>query len=403
MRSGLVVAEVSLAVILLVGAGLTVRTFWNLIGTSPGLDPQGVLTVEIVLPDGQDSKYKPTKTEDGYDLSKLTGFYSGLLEEVRATPGVETAATSWMLSFAGRGWQPFYHVEGSPAEEPGQAPMAEGTAVSPDYFRTMGIPLLAGRDFTFHDDADAPLVVIVDEKIAAHHWPGEDPLGKRLKLGDHASDRPWLEVIGVVGHVKFRGVHKEARWQLYLPVPQNDFGLFRYSVVAKTAGEPTALVEPIRRAVTALDPELPVSFRTMEELVGATTDQGRLVAGLLGLFAVTALLLAGVGLYSVMSGVATERTREIAVRMAIGARGGQVVRMILRQAMTSVVIGAALGLMLSMMLSRLAESLLFGITPLDPATYVGAFLFLVAVAMLASALPALRATAVDPMSELRSE
>jgi predicted lysophospholipase L1 biosynthesis ABC-type transport system permease subunit len=228
-------------------------------------------------------------------------------------------------------------------------------------------------------------------------------LGKRLKLGGHASDLPWLEVVGVVGHVKFEGVHKEARWQLYLPKAQG-FCNFRYFVVAKTTGDPMALVEPIRQSVLALDSELPLwSFRTMEEYVGSTTQQGRLLAGLLGLFAATALILAGVGLYGVMSGVAAERTREIAMRMAIGARGGQVVGMILRQAMTSVVIGAALGLTLSRILSRLAKSLLFGVTHLDPATYFGAFIFLFVVAMLASALPAFRATTVDPMSELRTE
>jgi putative ABC transport system permease protein len=404
MRSGLVIVEVSVTLVLLVGAGLTIRTFWNLIGTSPGLDPRGVLAVEIALPDSQDSKYFPTKTPDGYDPSVLLGFYNGLLEQVRAMAGVESAATIWMLPFAGRGWQPYFHVEGWPAEEPGQAAVAEGTTVSPGYFRTMGIPLIAGRDFSVHDNTDTPLVAIIDERIAARYWPGEDPLGKRLKLGDHASDRPWLEVIGVVGHVKFRGVHEEARWQVYIPEMQHYNGLFRYSIVARTTGEPTALMEPIRRAVMALDPELPVSsFRTMEEYVGSTTQQGRLVAGLLGLFATTALILAGVGLYGVMSGVTAERTHEIAVRMAIGARGGQVVRMILRQAMTSVVIGAALGLTLSTILSQLAKSLLFGITHLDPATYIGAFMFLTVVAMLASALPAFRATTVDPMRELRTE
>jgi putative ABC transport system permease protein len=404
MRSGLVIVEVGLALALLVGAGLTIRTFWNLIHTSPGLDPRGVLATEIALPDSLDSKYFPPKTEDGYDLTFLLGFYNGLLDEVRAMPGVESAATVWMLPFARGGWQPYFHVEGWPEEEPGQAAVAEGTTVSPGYFRTMGIPLIEGRDFNVHDTTDTPFVAIVDEKIAARYWPGESPLGKRLKLGDHASDRPWLEVIGVVGHVKFRGVQEEVRSQIYIPEMQHYNGLFRYNIVARTTGEPTALMEPIRRAVMAMDPELPISsFRTMEDYVGATTQQGRLVAGLLGLFAATALILAGVGLYGVMSGVTAERTHEIAVRMAIGARGGQVVRMILRQAMTSVAVGTAFGLTLSMILSRLAESQLFGITHLDPATYVGAFLFLTVVAILASAVPAFRATTVDPMSELRTE
>jgi hypothetical protein len=252
------------------------------------------LATEIALPDSQDSKYFPPKTEDGYDMSFLLGFYNGLLEQVRAMTGGDSAATIWMLPFTGRGWQPYFHVEGWPEEEPGEAAVAEGNSISPGYFRTMGIPLIAGRDFSVHDTADTPLVAIVDERIAARYWPGEYPLGKRLKLGDHASDRPWLEVIGVVGHVKFKGVQKEARSQIYIPEMQHYNGLFRYSIVARTTGEPTALMEPIRRMVMALDPDLPVSsFRTMEDYVGSTTQQGRLVAGLLGIFAATALILAG--------------------------------------------------------------------------------------------------------------
>jgi putative ABC transport system permease protein len=246
-------------------------------------------------------------------------------------------------------------------------------------------------------------VVIVDEKIADRYWPDGNPVGKRLKLGDHASENPWIEVIGVVGHVKFRGVHNEARWQLYLPQTQG-FCTFRYQVVVKTTGDPMALAGPIRQAVTALDPELPVaSFQTMEEYVGSTTEQSRLLAGLLGLFATTALLMAGVGLYGVMSSVTAERKREIAIRMAIGARGRQVVGMVLRQGLTSVFAGATLGLAASTILSRLAESLLFKITHLDLVTYFGAVLFLFVVALVACILPARRATSVDPTAELRSE
>ncbi len=413
MRRGLIFIEVGLAVILLVGSGLTIRTFWNMIGENPGLDPQGILVARINLPDGRDSKY--FELEEGAPMRQwaygsspscprpIERFHNGLLEQVQAISGVETAATPWFLPFAPGGWQPTFHVEGWPEEEPGQAAVAESNSVPPGYFRTMGIPLLAGRDFGARDNADAPLVVIVDEKIADRYWPDESPMGKRLKLGDHASENPWLEVIGVVGHVRFRGVHQEARWQLYLPHTQG-FCTFRFHVVAKTTGDPTALAGSIRQVVTALDPELPVaSFRTMEEYVGSTTEQSRLLAGLLGLFAITALLLAGIGLYGVMSGVTAERRREIAIRMAVGARGRQVVGMVFRQGMASVLAGAALGLAASTILSRLAESLLFKVTHLDPVTYFGAFLFLFVVAIAACTLPALRATSVDPTTELRSE
>jgi putative ABC transport system permease protein len=274
--------------------------------------------------------------------------------------------------------------------------------VSTDYFKTMGIPLLRGRDFDEHDGPGAPGVVIVDERIAARFWPGRSALGRRLKLGSHASEAPWLEVVGVVGHVKFEGVQHDARWQLYLPEAAHPS--LRYTLVAKAAGDPMALAEPIRRAVLGLDPEQPLaSVRTMEDYVGTTTRQGRLLAGLLSLFAAAALLLAGLGLYGVISGMVTERTREIAVRLALGARGAQVVRMLVRRGLGLVVVGTAVGLAASAIVARLAGSLLYGVSPADPATHAAVIAFLLAVAMVAHILPAVRVTRVDPVQSLRAE
>ncbi len=388
LRSALVVVEVGLAVALLIAAGLTVRSFVKMMKASPGFDPENVLSVEINLPT---ARYP--------EVIQRTAFYHELLDRVRAIPGVRSAATSYVLPMAPGGWQNSFHVEGEPPEQSGVYTIAEVSSVSTDYFQTMGIPLLRGREFTRADGQDAPLVVIVDATLAERYWPNDDPIGKRLKTGDYSSDSPWREVVGVVGHVKLNGVVREALPQWYMPHWQDNDDA--YFLTVKTAGDPTRLIEPIRQAVLAIDPAQPIAeVNTMTAYVGASTADGRFMAILLGSFAAAALLLAAVGIYGVMAQATAERGHEIGVRIALGATGGEVLGMVVRQGMARVILGVILGLALAVAIGRLMAGSLFGVSALDPATFVAAPLFLSAVALAASLVPARRAMRLDPVRAL---
>ncbi|MFC1661879.1 ABC transporter permease [Gemmatimonadota bacterium] len=390
-RTGLVISEVSLAVLLLVGSGLTLRSFSMVLNTSTGLDPANVLTVELNLPEG--------RYPDG---EERTAFYFQLLERVRGLPGVRSAATTYVVPMASGGWQGSYHAEGQPPEEGAQYAFAEISAVSRDYFLTMGIPLLRGQDFTEARGSDEPPVVIVDQGMAESYWPDEDPIGKRLKFGDFSSENEWMEVVGVVGHVEVNGVMREALPQFYLPQWQdNDSG---YWLVVRSQGDPYALVEPIRRAVLSLDPSQPVgTVRTMEAFVRQTTQGTEMLATLLTIFAAAALLLSGVGIYGVMSQITAERSHEMGIRVALGAQGREVLRMVFREGMVRAGLGLALGLALSVALGRIMASALFGISPLDLPTFLVAPLFVLGVAALANLLPARRAMVVDPVRAIQGE
>lgn len=360
-------------------------------GESPGIDPRDVLSVEINLPS---ARYP--------DGDQRIAFYQELLDRVRALPGVQTAATSYVLPMAPGGWQTAFHVEGEPPEQGAVYTFAEVSSVSADYFRAMGIPMLQGREFTRSDGPQAPQVVVVDELLAQRHWPNEDPVGKRLKFGTFDSGNPWMEVVGVVGHVKVNGVVQDALPQFYIPHWQDDER--GYYLVVKADGDPTQLVEPIRQTVLAIDPAQPTaSVNTMTEYVRASTTDGKFMALLLGIFAVAALLLAAVGIYGVMAQATAERRHEIGVRMAIGATGGEVVRMVLRQGMARVAAGIVLGLVVAAALGQVMASSLFGVSPWDPATFLLAPLFLGGVALAASLLPARRAMSVDPVRALHVE
>jgi putative ABC transport system permease protein len=267
----------------------------------------------------------------------------------------------------------------------------------------MGIPLIQGRDFTRQDDADSPLVAVVDRTFAEQFWPDGDVLGKRLKFGSEPdSENPWMEVVGVVGHVKLNGVREDALRQIYLPFPQNS-SRDSYLVV-RTAGDPFTFVDPIRQLVNTRDPDLPLSdIQTMRGYLDENTRGDRLMTVLMSVFAATALLLAATGIYGVMSYTTIERLHEIGIRMALGAHAGQVVGMVVRQGLIRVAIGVIAGLVCAVGVGQLMESTLFGVTPLDLPTFVAAPVFLVLVAALASLIPAMRATAVDPVNTLRQE
>ncbi len=390
IRMALVVAEVALAVALLVGAGLTVRSFHRMTCGEVGLDTENVLTLQVDL---AEARYR--------EPERRQAFFDGLLARVRAIPGVVSAATCYVVPLGPDNWQNGYHVEGEPPEEGNVLAYAETNAVSPDYFRTLEIPLVRGRDFTDRDGrAGTPPVVIVDEQLAQRYWPDEDPIGKRLKFGDFSSTNPWMEVVGVARHVALYGVLESSDWQLYLPHPQdNDYGYF---LTVKTQGEPERYTESVRAAVLDLDGDQPIHrVRTMTDYLRASTERSGLLARLLALFAVAGLLLASAGLYGVMSYVTLERSHEIGIRIALGARRGQVLGMILRQGLGQVGVGVGVGLVLAAVFARILESGLYGIAPLDPVTFLLAPGFLVLVAGLAILVPAHRATRIDPVRVLQ--
>jgi putative ABC transport system permease protein len=390
-RSGLVVAEVSLAMALLVGAGLTLRSFSRVANTSPGLDPENVLAVEVNLPE---ARY-PGEVE-------RAAFFSQLLDRTRTMPGVIVAATSYNVPLGPGGWQNAFHVEGEPPEQGGRSPFAEVNAVSTGYFQAMGIPLLRGRAFTRRDNEDAPAVVIVGQSLVERYWPAEDPVGKRLKWGDHSTPSEWMEVVGVAGDVWVNGVTGGLRPQIYIPHWQdNDNG---YYLIVKTRGEPLNMAEPVRRLVLELDPMQPLaSVGTMESYLRDTTRSEELLALLMGIFSLAAVLLAGVGIYGVMAQITAERRHEIGVRVALGAQSDQVLGLVFRQGLTTVGLGVILGLGLAVVVGRLVSTQLYEVSALDPTTFMVTPFLVVGVAMTANVLPARRATKVDPVRALQAE
>jgi putative ABC transport system permease protein len=300
------------------------------------------------------------------------------------------------------GWQSSFSVEGTPEPPPGQRPSADITRVSPDYFQAMGVRLVEGRAFEERDRKDAPRVCIVDETFARTHWPGDRAVGRRLKFGGHTSDNPWMEVVGVVGHVKNYGVDEKSRVELYLPWAQSPVGAF--TLIARTDGDPASLSSALRAGVRAADPELPLySISTMNELVAERTAQRRLAVLLISVFAALALTLSAVGIYGVMSYTVTQRTQEIGVRMALGAAHTDILRMVFRSGTALALLGIAIGLLVAFGLARLMTALLFETSAADPPTFSVVPVLLMAVALLACYLPARRATRVDPLSALRYE
>ncbi|HEX9761412.1 MAG TPA: ABC transporter permease [Candidatus Acidoferrales bacterium] len=388
VRSTLAVVEISLALVLLVGAGLMLKSFFKLMDADAGFDRQGTLTLFVSLPQVK------------YDQPpKVRQFIEQALERVYAVPGVRYASSATPLL---GGWQTSFYVEGTPQPEPGQQPSTDWTRVSPDYFKAMGVRLIKGREFTAADHADSLPVCIVDETMVRTWWPNEEPIGKKLKLGGFNSTNPYLEVVGVVAHVKNYGVDQASRVETYLPYTQNASGFF--SLIVRTDVAPGSLTTGIRQAVLAVDPDVPVyNIRTLEDIVDASVASRRLSMWLLGVFAALALVLSAVGIYGVMSYSVAQRTHEIGVRMALGAQPGDVMRLVIGQAVRLTVIGLVLGLGAAYGLSRWMASLLFEMSATDPLTYAVIPFILAVVAVLATYIPARRAMRVDPVIALRYE
>jgi putative ABC transport system permease protein len=395
MRNALVVAELALALVLLAGAGLLVKSFWRLQLVDPGFDPHNVLTLRLSL---NGFKYR-TPPEWGE-------WFRRLQERLQTIPGVRSASAVMPVPLHGlKVFDEFilpFELEGRPLPE-SERPRINGYTVQSDYFRTLGIPLLAGREFTERDDAKAPLAVIVSQEFVRRYLPDTNPLGKRFRMIYPWNAQPrWREIIGVAADVKGSGLQASPKPEIYNAFAQEPFN--EMYVALKTDVPPQAVVGAVRAAVQSLDKHQAFyDVRTLEERLSASVAQQRFQTLLLTLFAGLALTLTAVGLYGVMAYSVTQRTQEIGIRLALGAQTRDVLKLVVKQGMTLTLIGVALGLGGALLLTRLMSNLLFGVSPTDPLTFVVIALLLIGVALLACWIPARRATQVDPLAALHCE
>ena len=391
LRNALVITEVALAVVLVTASGLMLRSFVRLQGTSSGLNPHNLITLELELPD---VRYHAAQQQ--------TLFQQQLLQRVGSLPGVQNAATVDNLPFSGNAFNTSFTIEGRPTGPTTETPRAYYRVISPDYFPAIGIELHKGNQFTDRDTAEQPGVAIVNETAAQRYWPGVDPLGKRIKRGRPESKNPWLTVIGIVSGSRQLSLKEGSQPEIYVPYLQNP-GL-TFTLVARTASDPRSLTGALRKEVLSADREIPaVNIKLMEELISNSVAKERFYVLLLGVFAALALILAAVGVYGVMSYSVTLRTRDIGIRMALGARPVDIFKHIVGQALLLGLIGLGVGIVLAIASTRVMSSLLYGINATDPLTLAITSLVLLAVALLASYLPARRATRVDPLVTLRYE
>jgi putative ABC transport system permease protein len=387
LRSSLVVLEVALAMVLLIGAGLLIRSVTQLYAVDPGFNPQRVLTMNVWLPSAKYPK--------GPDY---VAFYDRALERIRALPDVEAAAMTSVLPVSENFDQRTIEAEGQPRRA-GEYPDVDNYFVTADYLRVMSIALLRGRTLNEQDTADVPFAALVSESTARQLWPGEDPIGKRIRYHNPEEVRPWRTVVGVVADVKQYGLDAAPKPAIYVSVAQ--WPTSAMTLVVKTRTAPESLVVPIRREIRIVDPDQAVfSIRTMEQLLAESISLRRFSMILLGVFAALALLLAALGIYGVIAQSVAQRTREIGIRMALGAQSGDVLCTVVRQGMTLTLLGVGAGLIAAYALTKLIAKLLFGVAPNDPVTFGAIALLLLSVSLLACYLPARRAAKLDPMIAL---
>jgi putative ABC transport system permease protein len=391
-RAILVVLEIVLALLLLATAGLLAESFVRLQKVRPGFDPTNIMTARVALPAA--SYPKP---------EQAANFYKTLLQRVTELPGVRSASAIWWLPLSGSEVTLNFDIEERPIPKATQ-PLTQTNAVGLDFFRTTGIPLVRGRDFTSRDDINAPPVVIISEEFARQFFPGEDPIGKRIKPAGTISggEPPVREIVGVVGDVRLISLSAAPKPQIYVPHPQ--FAVPGVSLVVRSTVRPEALTETLRKTVAELDKDVPLFRpRTLSEYASQSVSQPRFNAMLVGLFALIALLLAAAGIFGLTSYTVTQRTQEIGIRMALGAQRVDVLRMIVGQGLKLLGIGVVCGLIGVFGLGHLLQSLLFGIGANDMSTMATVTVVLSFVALLACWIPAMRAAKVDPVIALRSE
>jgi predicted permease len=397
-RSVLVVAEMALAVVLLVGAGLLIRSFANLLAVDPGFKAERVITFNVSAPD---TKYE--------NYAKRRALVADLVERMKSVPGARGAAVATTLPLSNRMFRTFAHIVGTPQETPAERKVTELAMVTPGYFATMGIPMLAGRDFSAQDRSGAPLVAIVNQEFARRYFPNENPLGKHIELGwsqDTAATGGEVtlggEIVGVIGNVKRTGLADEVTPETYVAYMQPTFGEF--AVVVRSTADPSTVMSSVRTQMRALDADLPVNgLRQLSELISESVARPRFYTLLLGAFAAIALILASVGIFGVISYAVSLRTRELGIRIALGASARHVSRLVLRQGVALALAGVVIGAAGAFWLTRLLSSLLFGVKASDPLTFAVVAAALTAVAALASYVPARRAARVDPLLAMRSE
>ncbi|HEX8719946.1 MAG TPA: ABC transporter permease [Pyrinomonadaceae bacterium] len=398
MRGLLVVTEVALSVVLLIGAGLMIKSFLRLQQVDPGFDPENVLSLDIGLPR---SKYPQEQ--------QVASFYERLLEKVEALPGVKSVGAVTALPLSNNDELTDFYVEGKPAPQSGQKPLLHHRKVSPNYFRTLNVGVRKGREFTARDRQGAPPVVVINEAMARKYWPDEDPVGRRLALSTEAYqggkfdlNGAWREVVGVVADVRHAGLGEQPEPEAYVPYlqsPNRDMTL-----VLRTASDPTQLAGAISRETYNIDKDQPVSnVRTMSQLLSTSLARPRFNFLLLTIFAGVALVLAAVGVYGVISYSVTQRTQEFGIRMALGAQVGDILRLVFREGMTLALVGIVIGLAGAFALTRYIASLLYGLSATDPLTFAGVSGVLALVAVLACYFPARRAVRIDPINALRYE
>ncbi len=390
LRDALVIAEVALALVLLVGAGLLMRSFWKLQQTNPGFNSERVLTASLTLP----------RARYG-DVSKVTAFQQQLLERLAGLPGLHAAGLTSDLPWTGYDENAAFTVEGKTFPL-NQGPSGRYHYVSADYFRTIGVPLIAGRFFSAEDRPGTPDVVLINRSMAERYWPGESAVGKRFTFASQPKEKDWNTVAGVVGDVKDFPYSPAAEPAFYFPMSQGSPPEMILAVRADA--DPLQLVEAVRGEVRALDKDLPLAeVKTLETIAATAVAGQRFTLWLVGLFALTALVLSAIGLYSVLSYLAAQRTHEIGIRMALGAKRRDVLRLLIGQGMSLALLGVTLGLVASFGLTRLLKNLLFNVSATDPLTFAAIALLLTTVALLACYIPARRATKVDPLVALRYE
>lgn len=389
VRSVLVVAEIAIALTLLIGAGLLMRSFVVLQSVDPGFSPTNVLTARIGLP----ATAYPKREQ-------VTAFYNQLHEKLKALPGVQSVSFGSSVPMTGMDTDTDFIVEGRPAPPPDQRPSAWFSVVGHDYFRTMNIRLRDGRTFDDRESENSPGTVIISESMSRRYWPNETPIGKRIGFGDQKVQ--WNEIVGVVSDVHHFGLSTDARPTFYFSSRQRSRGFM--TLVLRASGDPQRYVSSIRSEVQSLDKNLAVSgVQTMEQIISDSIAVPRLVMLLFGSFAAVAMLLATLGIYGVMAYSVTQRTHEIGIRVALGAQSRDVLKLVVGQGMKLTIIGVVIGMATSFGLTRLMSGLLFGVSPSDPLTFTGIAALLTLVALLACYLPARRATKVDPTIALRCE
>ena len=389
-RNLLVVAEIALALMLATGAGLLTKSFQRLVSVDPGFETENRLTFTLSLPP---AIYKENE--------RIVAFYQSLFQQIRSLPGVDATGANASMPFVGHNWTATFMIEGRQLQPGEPQPGFEYRPVSTQYFRAMGIPFLEGRDFQDRDTNNAARVAIIDEKLAKRFWKNQSPIGKRIAFSNPYGNIRWREVIGVVGHVKNSSLKEEGGEQIYFPHSQ--FAELEMTMVVHTLEDPAKLTGLIRNRIKSLDPNLPMfQIRTMDKILSGSIAQPKFNMLLFIIFAATALALAGIGIYGILSYSVTQRRKEIGIRMALGAQPQNVLLMVVRQSMILAAAGTLVGVVTSILLSRFLRSLLFSMEPIDSAVYATAITIALVIALAASSIPAQRASKLDPLDTLRT-